>query len=63
MPPKINYSDLKKRRSFHDLATFIVTDRTKIKFPDRSATFKLNEKLNRKANKSKHKATKNKKNS
>ena len=51
MPPKINYSDLKKRRAFNDLATFILTDRTKIKYPDRTATQKLNEKLNRKAKK------------
>jgi hypothetical protein len=63
MPPKINYSDLKKRRSFNDLATFIVTDRTKIKYPDRTATLKLNEKLNKRSNKSKNKATKNKNNS
>ena len=63
MPPKINYSDLKKRRSFNDLATFIVTDRTKIKYPDRTATLKLNEKLNKRSKKSKDKATKNKNNS
>ena len=63
MRPKINYSDLKKRRSFNDLATFIVSDGTKIKYPDRSATLKLNEKLNRISNKSKDKATKNKNNS
>ena len=60
MPPKINYSDLKKRRAFNDLATFILTDRTKIKYPDRTATHKLNEKLNRRSKKSKDKASKDK---
>jgi hypothetical protein len=40
-----------------------MTDRTKIKYPDRTATLKLNEKLNRRAHKSKNKATKNKHNS
>ena len=60
MPPKINYSDLKKRLLFNDLVTFMKTDKTKIKYPDRTATHKLNEKLNRKAKKSKDKETKNK---
>ena len=60
MPPKINYSDLKKRLSFNDLVTFMKTDTTKIKYPDRTATHKLNEKLNRRSKKSKDKETKDK---
>jgi hypothetical protein len=61
MPSIINYSDLKKRNGFDDLATLIITDKTKIKYPDRTATLKLNEKLNKRYKKLRDKETKNKK--
>ena len=43
----INYSDLTKRKGFNDLVSLIQTDQTKIKYPDRTATNKLTEKMNR----------------
>ena len=58
MPSIINYSDLKKRHGFDDLATFIITDKTKIKYPDRTATLKLNDKLNKNYKKLRNKETK-----
>jgi hypothetical protein len=61
MPSIINYCDLKKRNGFDDLATLIITDKTKIKYPDRTATLKLNEKLNKRYKKLRDKETKNKK--
>ena len=43
----INYSDLNKRKGLNDLVSLIQTDQTKIKYPDRTATNKLNERINK----------------
>jgi len=43
----INYSDLNKRKGFNDLVSLIQTDHTKVKHPDRTATDRFTEKMNR----------------